>query len=83
MTFQTESDIQEKVEVAQPRTNFFQPLHNIAISPIVRIAEQARKLEPEFEKKFGEKFIQILIIQKLRVLNCCKIVRCLFMPPKF
>lgn len=59
MTFQTESDIQEKIEVSQPRTNFFQPLHNIAISPIVRIAEQARRLEPEFEKKFGEKFIHL------------------------
>ena len=43
----------------QPKTKFFPPLHNIEISPIVRIAEQARKLEPEFEKKHGEKFIHL------------------------
>jgi aspartate aminotransferase len=41
------------------KTEFFKPLHNIEISPIVRIAEQARKLEPEFEKETGKKFIHL------------------------
>ncbi len=59
MEFQIETDVIEQAKVIQPRTRFFHPLHNIEISPIVRIAEQARRLEPEFEKKYGEKFIHL------------------------
>ena len=41
------------------REKFYTPLHNIEISPIVRIAEQARKIESEFESRTGEKFIHL------------------------
>jgi aspartate aminotransferase len=59
MEFQIETEVLEKSKVIQPKTEFFHPLHNIEISPIVRIAEQARRLEPEFEKTKGEKFIHL------------------------
>jgi len=40
-------------------TPFFQPLLNIKMSPIVKIAEMARQLEPEYEAKHGSKFIHL------------------------
>ncbi len=39
--------------------SFFQPLLEIKMSPIVKIAEMARQLEPEFEAKHGSKFIHL------------------------
>ena len=59
MEFQTETKVQLRESTIQAKSKFFHPLHNIEISPIVRIAEQARRLEPEFEKKYGEKFIHL------------------------
>ena len=38
---------------------FFQPLHNIEISPIVRIAEKARQYEVDYQNKTGKKFIHL------------------------
>jgi aspartate aminotransferase len=38
---------------------FYKPLHNIEISPIVRIAEQARKVETEYQERTGSKFIHL------------------------
>jgi len=37
------------------REKFFDPLHNIEISPIVRIAERARQVEPEYQERTGKK----------------------------
>lgn len=39
--------------------NFFKPLHNIEISPIVRIAEKARQLETKYFETTGKKFIHL------------------------
>lgn len=39
--------------------HFYSPLHNIEISPIVRIAEKARTLEHEYEASTGQKFIHL------------------------
>lgn len=50
----TEFDSSIKKEIP-----FFQPLLNIKMSPIVKIAEMARQLEPEFEAKNGSKFIHL------------------------
>jgi len=41
------------------REKFFDPLHNIEISPIVRIAERARQVEPEYQERTGKKFIHL------------------------
>ena len=38
---------------------FFQPLQNIQISPIVKIAERARQVESAYEQKTGKKFIHL------------------------
>ncbi len=38
---------------------FFSPLHKIEISPIVRIAEQARVIEPQYQERTGQKFIHL------------------------
>lgn len=40
-------------------TVFFESLHNIKMSPIVKIAEMAKQLEPDFEKKYGSKFVHL------------------------
>lgn len=41
------------------KTSFFENLHQIQMSPIVKIAEMARQLEPDYEKKHGSKFIHL------------------------
>lgn len=41
------------------REKFFEPLHKIEISPIVRIAEKARTIETEYQNKTGRKFIHL------------------------
>jgi aspartate aminotransferase len=38
---------------------FYAPLHNIEISPIVRIAEKARQFETDYYNKTGRKFIHL------------------------
>lgn len=58
------------------RTNFYGPLHQIKLSPIVKIAEQASRFERSYQERTGKKFIHlergelnmdtpILLIQKL------------------
>ena len=49
----------ETIQETKQRTDFFQPLHDIKMSPIVKIAEHARQLEPSFEAQHGSKFIHL------------------------
>lgn len=59
MYISEKTETSEKVKCYTVQDSFFHPLHRIEISPIVRIAEQARKIEPEYEKRTGERFIHL------------------------